>query len=474
VKSHKAELQVRRQLCLSGIWGEAVAESAIQIRETLDSVECWALIERIAASPQLKRATRLQELLYYLGKRSLKDHCETVHEQTVGVEVFGRSEGYDTSADNIVRTSVSDLRKRIDAYFSAEGAGEALIMEIPRWNYVPAFRHRPVHATALPEFPASVETSPPDSSEARAEVQAIAASRSRVPGYALVAAGTIAILLGFGCIFFWNQSRAASARYESLHRSLYAWQYEPSVAEFWTSFLGAKPDTDIVVADASFGLLQDINKKSFTFEDYLNHSYVNELQARHLSPDLHAVLGRIAAWNLGSPDEFMLARRILSLDPLGQNIHLYSARNYMPALTKRDNVILIGGKISNPWDDLFEDRMNFTAKFEPDGSIKVANRAPAAGEQPTYSQTDSVQYCVVSYLPNPDHDGVVMLIEGTDAEATEAAGDFLMSDDQLSSFKKLLHVEKFPYFEVLLKVSSVPGTPLTASVEAFRTYPNLH
>ncbi len=104
----------------------------------------------------------------------------------------------------------------------------------------------------------------------------------------------------------------------------------------------------------------------------------------------------------------------------------------------------------------------------------VVNHAPATGEQKNYSQTDSVQYCVISYLPKPSHDGIVMLIEGTDAEATEAAGDFLMSDEQLSNFKKLLHVDKFPYFEVLLKVSSVPGTPLTASVEAYRTYSDLH
>jgi hypothetical protein len=69
---------------------------------------------------------------------------------------------------------------------------------------------------------------------------------------------------------------------------------------------------------------------------------------------------------------------------------------------------------------------------------------------------------------------VVLLIEGTGAEATEAAGDFLLSDDQLSAFKKLLRADKFPYFDVLLKVSSVPGTPLTATVEAYRSYPNLH
>jgi len=86
---------------------------------------------------------------------------------------------------------------------------------------------------------------------------------------------------------------------------------------------------------------------------------------------------------------------------------------------------------------------------------------------------NSAQYCVVAYLPNPDRNGNVLLIEGTGAEATEAAGNFLLSENQLSSFKNTLHVDRFPYFEVLLKVSSVQGTPLTSTVEAYRAYPNL-
>jgi hypothetical protein len=189
---------------------------------------------------------------------------------------------------------------------------------------------------------------------------------------------------------------------------------------------------------------------------------------------MHAAVNRILAWNLGSPDEFMLARRILALDPLGKNIHLYNARYYMPDLLKRDSVILIGARKSNPWDELFESRTNFITQFDNNGLITVTNRSPAAGEQQTYTQTDSVEYCVVAYLPNPDDNGIVLLIEGTDAEATEAAGDFLLSEDQLYNFKKMLHVNKLPYFEVVLKVSSQRGTPLTATIEAYRAYPNKH
>lgn len=89
-------------------------------------------------------------------------------------------------------------------------------------------------------------------------------------------------------------------------------------------------------------------------------------------------------------------------------------------------------------------------------------------------KTDSVDDCVVAYLPNLDHNGIILLIEGTGAEATEGAGDFLLTEDQLSNFKKMLHVNKLPYLEVLLKVSSVRGTPLTATIEAYRAYDDLH
>jgi hypothetical protein len=79
----------------------------------------------------------------------------------------------------------------------------------------------------------------------------------------------------------------------------------------------------------------------------------------------------------------------------------------------------------------------------------------------------------VAYLPNPSRNGVILIVEGSNAEATEAAGNFLLSEPQLSNFKQRLRVNQFPFFEVLLKVSSVPGTPLTANVETYRTYPNL-
>jgi hypothetical protein len=55
---------------------------------------------------------------------------------------------YDTSADNIVRVNVYDFRKRLEAYFAAEGQAERTILDIPKGGYSAAFTPR------VPEYPA--------------------------------------------------------------------------------------------------------------------------------------------------------------------------------------------------------------------------------------------------------------------------------------------------------------------------------
>lgn len=437
-----------------------MAMSALEEKQLPKVDACWALLERVAGSEQLSRSARLRELLFYVGRRTLKDGSVHIHEQEIGVEVFGRPEGYNTSVDTIVRVSASELRKRIDNYFATEGLHESVIMEIPRGNYTPVFRYRPVEAPKPAEPPATAAIPAPEPPEVHQEVAA--PSRLR-----WMAANLAIVVLALGCAGLWLQNRA-------LYRSFYPWQSTPTVKAFWSQLLSSRPDTDVVVADSSFSLVQIISKKSFSFQDYLSRSYINQLQGQDLSPDLSAALRLIATKHLGSSSDFRVAHRILGLDPLGRTIHLYYAREYMPALVKRDNVILIGSSIANPWGELFENRLNFIANSRGDAPTYIENRSPSSGEQSVYQPTGSIGYSTVAYLPNPDHNGSVLLLEGTGSEATEAAGDFLLSEDQLANFQKLLHVNKLPYFDILLKTSQVIGTPLSTTLVAYRTYPNLH
>jgi hypothetical protein len=100
------------------------------------------LLERIAASYSFQKSRRLRDLLLYLGERGLQDpHC-TLREQEIGVEVFGRPPNYDTSHDTLVRVHVSQLRKKLQEFFAAEGRKETVLIEIPKGSYVPVFRSR--------------------------------------------------------------------------------------------------------------------------------------------------------------------------------------------------------------------------------------------------------------------------------------------------------------------------------------------
>jgi hypothetical protein len=170
-----------------------------------------------------------------------------------------------------------------------------------------------------------------------------------------------------------------------------------------------------------------------------------------------------------------VAQRIEALDHGSTSAHVSFAREFTADSVKRDNVILIGSRKSNPWVDLFTDEMNFLVKYDAslDQSF-VVNLHPRAGEQALYAQPAdpyaSLGYSVIAYLPNPSHTGSALIIEGTNAEATNAAGEFVTSEATMSNFLKKVPGNKIPYFEILLKTARMSGTPFQAEVVAYRTY----
>ena len=245
------------------------------------------------------------------------------------------------------------------------------------------------------------------------------------------------------------------------------------IAGVWGDFLDGRRDTDIVMEDSTFLLIQNIANKTFSFNEYLSRSYLDSQQAPQLSPEIRNIQAGIAGKTLARAAEVRLVQKILALDPGNRNLRIYNAREYTPALLTRDNVIVLGNPTSNPWFDLFQSSLNFREQAESDHESVIMNRTPAAHEQTTYTPTNDVAYGIVAYLPKPDHSGYVVLIEGTSSEATEACGNFILSEDQLSDLAKLLNTSKFPYFELLLKVSHVTGTPITATIEAYRSHTDL-
>lgn len=456
----------------------------LQNKERPDTETCQALLDRVLSSRQLRRSTRMRELLAYVGRRSFTEGCEQLHEQEIGTEVFGRSAGYDTSVDNIVRVNATELRKRIEDYFETEGVDESLVMEIPRGSYIPVFRYRAVHSE-LAANPSSSDPEPaaetllvPDTQPQLLTLPEPARRLRRWPWIAgTIVAAVAALVLAAICLQLSADNRAMQKR-------LFPWEYQPAVSAFWTEFLGANTTTDVVLSDTAFAIFQAVSKQSYSLQDFLNRSYVNQPQKQNLDPQVRATLQMLAGRTLVSGGEFTVAEHLDEMDPLNTQVHMYFAGRYNPAFLKRDNVVLIGTRLSNPWMQIFESRLNFPVEFDPtvadpEGEDSprqiVMDRAPAAGEQATYTPSGAAGYCSVSYLPNSERTGRVLLIEGTNPEAAEGCGDFLLSESEMESLlKKLDGGARFPYFQVLLRTSQVIDTPIAATLVAVRSSPNLH
>jgi hypothetical protein len=77
--------------------------------------ECRALVQKIVASIEFRKATRLRDFLLYVVDRKLARAPQEVTESLIGQRVFGRPSTYNTGEDSIVRTEARLLRQRWSA-----------------------------------------------------------------------------------------------------------------------------------------------------------------------------------------------------------------------------------------------------------------------------------------------------------------------------------------------------------------------
>ena len=99
-------------------------------------------LERVLASPGFLRNERMSRFLRFLAERHLEGQGNQLKESVIAVEVFGRKPDHDPLQDSIVRTEAGRLRGRLAEYYVGEGKDDAIVIELPKGGYTPAFRLR--------------------------------------------------------------------------------------------------------------------------------------------------------------------------------------------------------------------------------------------------------------------------------------------------------------------------------------------
>lgn len=393
----------------------------------------WSLVLRVASSRTFKSSPRLRDLLLYVAECAIRDVPEDATEQQIGMKVFGRPPGYNSSEDSIVRSHARLLRQKLVVYFESDGADEKVRIDVPKGHYLLVFTPRTSAVTAPspvivakptiqdPESPETAELVPP------APVHNTARSRIWLlwVGLGMIVGGLIA-----AAILWQSGSR--------LNRS---------VATLWRPFLTGDPplliySNGVFVGDSKNGMryatqkeLQDPPADSHLIDHYTGIGEANGVyELTRLFDAAHAT--------------FILKRS-----------HLVTWDE-----AKQRNLIFIGSPAENLAVEALPSNAEFTLFSSPEAS-GYHNNHPRAGEPANYVRPEhplTRDYAIISFLPGVQSGKKMMWLSGLTTLGTQAAVEYASRPD---SAAELLKVATGPNgevrpFEALLETTIVGGVPL--------------
>jgi hypothetical protein len=124
---------------------------------------------QLLQSEQFVTSRSVTKLLAYCVDAVLAGEDESLKETTIGIYCFGRTPGYDTKQDPIVRVTARRLRSKLDLFYQKNELSHTMRIVFPKGTYVPRFDYNP-HSSkaatpaAIPD-PAVVVPSVPANAE---------------------------------------------------------------------------------------------------------------------------------------------------------------------------------------------------------------------------------------------------------------------------------------------------------------------
>jgi hypothetical protein len=446
---------------------------------TVSSDEVRQALEKILHSRYFVNAQKKKDFLRVICDFYLEGRAHELNEHSLGFDVFGRSGDFNPSADPIVRVVAHEIRKKLEAYYQNEGAGDPVRMEIPPGSYQPAFTRS---ATDEP-VPAPVDGEPRSGWRRRILV---------------VGLSLLALALAIGLVVELLDNRQLRERVEKAERAT-----DPVIfGDVWSAFLNdAKPplvilsnppvlrftnpsDPEAVTKDSieippqAALLLEDkfvtnpevsIKEPDTPSDDKL-HEPNNVVVERNRTPRLimntNSYTGMGEAIGLHYLTDFF--------GHAGRSIFLKQSRTLSADDLKKHNVILLGGAWVNEWSS----KLATTDDFVFTSKATIANRNPQQAEEREYvpqfdGRTGSliVDYALITVKPNISDANQVMSSAGVYSQGTEAAAEYVTDKNYLDQLNRRLSELKQPnrpgcYFQALLKVGVENGIPTTITVLA--------
>lgn len=374
-------------------------------------------LERVLASSSFAKSPRLCSLLGFIVTHSLAGDHVNLTEQQIGIHVFGRVPGYNSSEDTIVRVTVRQLRQRLDLYYSGEGARNESRIDIPKGGYIATVDKQASKAVSEPPAMAVPPVQPPV-----AAVPVATASQGMKRTTLIIALLGVAVLvLAVICV---QQRRAASVPV-----------VRKGPTALWQAIFTADRKTLIVPGDAALDTFSVWEQKAVPLEAYATHNYDRETSASNPPSHTDVPLGTRSDTpmaDLALVSELVRGPEHMGMPELEKNMEIRYARDVVIADTHDNNLILLGAESFNPWVTLYQPEMDFTEHYDlTSDTYTIVNKSPKYGEQASYiyrrTKPNLKNYVHLALLKNSQGQGRVLIVEGTSMGATYGALNFLTS-----------------------------------------------
>jgi hypothetical protein len=430
-----------------------------------------AELERVRNSNAFAKSHRLCLLLTYICENSMQGRLDELTEQQIGINVFGRTPGFNSADDAIVRGTARHLRERLALYYQEEGKNDPLQIIVPKGGYLAHFERMPQGSAVSPVEKAATLI---QNSTWAEPVPASAKTKTKPltpwPWQARFAVATCVLLvLALSTLVYFLSRPSAKPSQES---------FGPAI--LWRALFTTGRKTLIVPGDASLDAYVAWEQRPVSLAEYTNQSYQQDVTVSkppsHLDVPL-SVRSVTPMADLRLVSQLVRIPELLGEPQLADWTGISYARDLVVSETHDNNLILIGAETFNPWVTLYQPLLDFDVHWDYKSDIyTVTNRAPHRGEQESYvydRHTPGLKaYTLVALLDNSQGRGRVLLIEGTSMGTTYGAMNFFTNDSLWGPVMRAA-VDKsgrLHNFEVLLSDDFIRGGVSNTQIVALHVH----
>jgi hypothetical protein len=400
-------------------------------------------LERIVQSKHFRNSKRYPSFLRFVVEQTLAGKTDVLKERTLGVDVFARPSNYDTNEDPIVRVTAGEIRKRIAQYYQEPGHEEEPRIELPLGSYVPHFLPAAAHVihTVEPDHlkdhvDVSISMAPtlehevvgPGTSAEKKTVSGMWPSR-----WILLSGLLFLIVAGISsaAILLRNHSRGGGSNY------------------FWQSVIASGNPALIVIG------VHSLNDRG--------QDEAPETRGNSSRSEEENMLSAMVRSDMVPVSDIVSYSEVTDL--LTRQNHAYRTKGSTDTTLedlRQGPVILIGG-LDNVWTKRLVAplRYNFFASTQLESEIrdskdsshvwKFDNMQPVSG--------DSHDYAIVASYFDPTIGQHVLVVAGIGKAGTQAAAEFLTSDQDLKSWLTQEKPPRGKNVELVLSTEILDGQP---------------